>query len=101
MTCVQPGASCAGCSDTGDQGDTNTNLVCSNTYKVTSSLYTIYTYKVTTLGKPSLKKNIFLLTFVNKDFSPPPLIIDKKPLRFGGPVRGVTPPFIKVKNNIV
>ena len=47
MTCVQPGASCAGCSDTGDQGDTNTNLVCSNTYKVTSSLYTIYTYKVT------------------------------------------------------
>ena len=54
------------------------------------------------LGKPSLKKNIFLLTFVNKDFSPPPLIIDEKPLRFGGPVRGVTPPpFIKVKNNIV
>ena len=48
MTCVQPGASCAGCSDTGDQGDTNTNLVCSNTYKVTSSIYTIYTYKVTT-----------------------------------------------------
>ena len=29
------------------------------------------------LGKPSLKKTIFLLTFVNKDF---------------------TPPFIKVKN---
>ena len=48
------------------------------------------------LGKPSLKKTIFLLTFVNKDFSPPPLIIDEKPLRFGGPVRGVTPPFIKV-----
>ena len=24
------------------------------------------------LGKPSFKKNIFLLTFVNKDFSPPP-----------------------------
>ena len=39
-----------------------------------------------------IKKNIFLLTFVNKDFSPPPLIIDEKPLRFGGPVRGVTPP---------
>ena len=52
------------------------------------------------LGKPSFKKNIFLLTFVNKDFTPP-LIIDEKPLRFGGPVRGVTPPFIKVKNNIV
>ena len=51
------------------------------------------------LGKPSLKKTIFLLTFVNKDFSPPPLIIDKKPLRFGDPVRGLT--FIKVKNNIV
>ena len=47
------------------------------------------------------KKNIFLLTFVNKDFTPP-LIIDEKPLRFRGPVRGVTPPpFIKVKNNIV
>ena len=44
------------------------------------------------LGKPSLKKTILLLTFVNKDFSPPPLIIDEKPLRFGGPVRGVTPP---------
>ena len=45
---------------------------------------------------------IFLLTFVNKDFTPPPLIIDEKPLRFGGPVRGVTPPpFLKVKNNIV
>ena len=44
------------------------------------------------LGKPSLKKTIFLLTFVNKDFTPPPLIIDEKPLRFGGPVRGVTPP---------
>ena len=40
-----------------------------------------------------IKKNIFLLTFVNKDFTPP-LIIDEKPLRFGGPVRGVTPPFI-------
>ena len=61
VTCVQPGASCAGCSDTGDQGDTNTNLVCSNTYKVTSSLYTIYTYKVTTLGKPSFKKTHFLI----------------------------------------
>ena len=24
------------------------------------------------LGKPSLKKTIFLLTFVNKDFTPPP-----------------------------
>ena len=52
------------------------------------------------LGKPSLKKNILLLTFVNKDLTPPPLIIDEKPLRFGGQVRGVTP-FIKVKNNIV
>ena len=38
------------------------------------------------LGKPSLKKTIFLLTFVNKDFTPP-LVIDEKPLRFGGPVR--------------
>ena len=38
------------------------------------------------LGKPSLKKTIFLLTFVNKDFTPPPLIIDEKPSRFGGPV---------------
>ena len=47
-----------------------------------------------------IKKNILLLTFVNKDFTPP-LIIDEKPLRFGGPVKGVTPPFIKVKNNIV
>ena len=46
------------------------------------------------------KKTILLLTFVNKDFTPP-LIIDEKPLRFGGSVRGVTPPFIKVKNNIV
>ena len=36
MTCVQPGASCAGCSDTGHQGDANTNLVCGNTYKVTT-----------------------------------------------------------------
>ena len=47
------------------------------------------------LGKPSLKKTIFLLTFVNKDFTPPPLIIDKKPLRFGGPVRGGPPPLYK------
>ena len=46
----------------------------------------------TALGKLSLKKNILLLTFVNKDFNPPPLIIDEKPLRFGGPVRGVPPP---------
>ena len=30
-----------------------------------------------------IKKTIFLLTFVNKDF-PPPLIIDEKPSRFGG-----------------
>ena len=43
-------------------------------------------------GSLHQKKTIFLLTFVNKDFTPPPLIIDKKPLRFGGPVRGVTPP---------
>ena len=27
---------------------------------------------VDALGKPSLKKTIFLLTFVNKDFTPPP-----------------------------
>ena len=47
------------------------------------------------LGKPSLKKNIFLLTFVNKDFTPP-LIIEKKTIE----VRGAGP-FIKVKNNIV
>ena len=39
-----------------------------------------------------IKKNHFLID---------PLIIDEKPLRIGGPVRGVTPPFIKVKNNIV
>ena len=24
------------------------------------------------LGKPSIKKTIFLLTFINKDFTPPP-----------------------------
>ena len=63
--------------------------------------YYVDTVDVYYLGKPSFKKTIFLLTLVNKDFTPPPLIIDKKPLRFGGPVRGVTPPFIKVKNNIV
>ena len=49
---------------------------------------------IISLGKPSLKKTIFLLTFVNKHFTPP-LIIDEKPLRFGGPVRGVTPPLYK------
>ena len=55
----------------------------------------IWRVAVNVLGKPSLKKTIFLLTFVNKDFSPPPLIIDEKPLRFGDPVRGVTPPLYK------
>ena len=29
-------------------------------------------YNISLLGKPSLKKNIFLLTFVNKGFTPPP-----------------------------
>ena len=29
-------------------------------------------HNIIQLGKPSLKKNIFLLTFVNKDFNPPP-----------------------------
>ena len=38
------------------------------------------------LREAFIKKNILLLTFVNKDFTPPPLIIDKKPLRFGGPL---------------
>ena len=40
------------------------------------------------LGKPSVKKTIFLLTFVNKDFSPPPLIIDEKTIE----VQGSGPP---------
>ena len=54
------------------------------------------------LGKPSLKKTIFLLTFVNKDFTPPPPNYWQKTIEVRGPVRGVTPPlFIKVKNNIV
>ena len=57
-------------------------------------LFRLATPIATNLNKGSLhlKKTIFLLTFVNKDFTPPPLIIDEKPLRFGGPVRGVTPP---------
>ena len=46
----------------------------------------------TLIREAFIKKNILLLTFVNKDFTPPPLIIDEKPLRFWGPVRGVTPP---------
>ena len=53
MTCVQPGASCAGCSDTGHQGDVNTNLVCGNTYKVTAATYS---------GKCDLSINVVMFT---------------------------------------
>ena len=34
-----------------------------------------HSFIISPLGKPSLKKNILLLTFINKDFTP--LIIDK------------------------
>ena len=48
-----------------------------------------------------IKKNIFLLTFVNKDFTPPPNYWQKT-IEVRGSGQGVTPPpFIKVKNNIV
>ena len=52
------------------------------------------------LGKPSLKKNILLLTFINKDFTPPPPNYWQKTIEVGGPVRGVTPPFIEVKKTL-
>ena len=47
------------------------------------------------LREAFIKKTIFLLTFVNKDFTPPPLIIDEKPLRFGGVGQGGDPPLYK------
>ena len=58
-------------------------------------------YLETGLGKPSLKKTIFLLTFVNKDFTPPPNYWRKTIEVRGSGQGGDPPPFIKVKNNIV
>ena len=34
-------------------------------------------WAMTSLGKPSIKKTIFLLTFVNKRFTPPPYLLTK------------------------
>ena len=48
-----------------------------------------------------IKKNILLLTFVNKDFTPPPNYWQKTIEVRGSGQGGDPPPFIKVKNNIV
>ena len=40
--------------------------------------------------REKLFAKIFILTFVKIDFTPPPLNIDEKPLRFRGPVLEVT-----------
>ena len=58
--------------------------------------FSVVTLLIFSIREAFNKKNHFLIDIHQL------LIIDEKPLRFGGPVRGVTPPpFIKVKNNIV
>ena len=48
-----------------------------------------------------IKKTIFLLTFVNKDFTLPPPNYWRKTIEVRGSGQGGDPPFIEVKNNIV
>ena len=47
------------------------------------------------LGKPSIKKTIFLLTFVNKDFTPPPPNYWQKTIEVRGSGQGGDPPLYK------
>ena len=51
------------------------------------------------LGKPSLKKTIFLLTFVNKRFTPPPKLLTKNHWSSGVRSGGAPPPYKSEKKH--